>query len=546
MARGHGRKGRGKGHSSRCKAKAPSWRNVWTVIANPADGSCGLYGMLQLLLVKKRGMSASEAEGVIRRAAGTQEMRELLMACRRRVVDYLRFRGCPELAVFLTNGKDSGSTGSAGSGKSPTAELASRAEWEVAILEEGSYIAGIAILVLGRIFGIPDVRIVYEVREVGLVDKFNPNDAVEPTDNVAAVLWSRGNHFEAMVPIAHDAGTEASTGNDPVSVMEFCLQALNRPADDSVDDGTGMNDGAFVAAVIEFARRIPRRTGSGKKVHKTRGIRKCPRGRTSLTRSRASRFRDIYRRLRSIRGGGDSDDSGAPLGGGATADAGLPPPAPEVQDATDVSETHGASVDAGLGDGKAYTKARLVRHSTCVFSLPNLSPIPLVWTVQAPAFGGAFPSASASSTTPSANSTESSPSSADSTESSTSSTDSVPSAPSSADSVGSSTSSTDSASSVPSSPDSPGGGPDGNTPEGPDAMDVSGAAAQETPVRVGTPGAPVVAEATVESDTTDAPDAMDVSEAPVTVGTTSAPASSVKPRSRRNAKGPRQGSSLRG
>lgn len=52
---------------------------------------------------------------------------------------------------------------------------------------------------------------------------------------------------------------------------------------------------------------------------------------------------------------------------------------------------------------QAYARARLVLHSTCVFSLPNPSPITLVSIVQvgevapAPAFGGASPSVSASS-----------------------------------------------------------------------------------------------------------------------------------------------------
>ena len=337
MARGHGKKS-GKGR----KAAAPSWRDVWNALRNSAGGDCGLYSMLQLLLVKKRGMSATEAVETIRHAAGTPEMRELLMACRRRVVDYLH--ASPDFVLFFED------EGGAGSDVVTTAELGSLAEWEEAILGEGSYIDGIAILVLGRIFGIPDVRIVYEVRGVGLVDRFNPNDAVEPTGQ-PTVLWSGGNHFEAMVPIAHDAGTNVSSGNDPGSVMESCRQALNRPADDPVDDG------ALVDAVISFVRRIPRRTGPEKRVHKTHRIRKWPRGRTPLTRGRASRFRDICRGLRSIRGGGDDDDSGVPVIAGATAapaapvDAGLPPAAPEGWDDMDASETHGdsaAPVNAGL------------------------------------------------------------------------------------------------------------------------------------------------------------------------------------------------------
>lgn len=318
MARGRGRTNGRKG-----RGRAPSWRDVWKVIVNPADGSCGIYTLLQLLLVEERGMSASEAEGAIRLAAGTSEMRELLMMCRRRVVEHLR--GSPDLALFFED------EGDAGSDIFTTAELKSLEEWMKATLKECSYIDGIAVLALGRIFGIPDVRIVYEVPGVGLVDCFNPNDAVEPTGQ-PTVLWSGGVHFEAVVPDAPDAGTKTAAGNDLGSVMEFCRGALNRPTYAPVDDG------ALVDAVISFVRRIPRRTGSEKRVHKTHGIRKWPRGRTPLTRGRVSRFRDICCGLRSIRGGGDCDDSDAPVIAGATVapaapvDAGLPPAAPEGWD----------------------------------------------------------------------------------------------------------------------------------------------------------------------------------------------------------------------
>ena len=374
MARGHGKKS-GKGR----EAKAPSWRDVWKVIANSADGSCGLYAIMQLLLVKKRGMSASEAERVFRRAAGTQEMCELLMACRGRVVEY--GLNSPLFASSFTDGEDDDgeadgdADGGTGSNNSTTGELKSLEQWTKAILDEGSYIDGTAIFILGHIFGMPDVRIVRKVSGGGLVDKFEPNKAVESTDNLPSVLWterkSGNHHFEAMVPIAHDAGTKVSAGNDLGSVMEFCRQALHRPADDPADAPTDapaddpaddpvddpVDEEAFVATVIEFVRRIPRRTGPVKKVHKTHGTRKWTRGRTPLTRGRVSRFRDICRGLRSIRGGGDGDDSGTHLSGGtptapvAPVDAGLPPAAPEGWDnmQPQVAPTAPvAPVDAGL------------------------------------------------------------------------------------------------------------------------------------------------------------------------------------------------------
>ena len=338
MARGHGKKS-GKGR----KAAAPSWRDVWNVLGNPAGGDCGLHTMLQQLLMMKRGMSATEAVEATRLAAGTPEMRELLMACRRRVVDYLR--SSPDFALVFTDGV--GAEGDTEENLFTTRELKSLAEWEEAILGEGSYVDGIAILVLGRIFGIP-VRVVREVPGGGLENCFDRPDPVEVTDHVATVLHSGGNHFEAIVPIAHDTGIKVSAGNDPGSAMEFCRQALNRPADDPVDDG------ALVDAVISFVRRIPRRTGPEQRVHKTHRIRKWSRGRTPLTRGRVSRFRDICRGLRSIRGGGDGDDSAVPVIAGAPAapvDAGLPPAAPGGWDnmQPQVAPTAPvAPVDAGL------------------------------------------------------------------------------------------------------------------------------------------------------------------------------------------------------
>ncbi|CAB1097167.1 unnamed protein product [Ectocarpus sp. CCAP 1310/34] len=287
--------------------KTSSWRGVWKALVNPADGSCGLYSMLQLLLMNKRSMSASGAEWAIRRAAGTPEMRELLMLCRRSIVNYVR--ASPDFELFFDD------EGRASTDIFTTAELISLVDWEGAILKEGSYIDGIAVLVLGRIFGIPSVRIVHEVSCGGLADHFSPVDPVKATGQ-PTVLHSGGTHFEAVVPIAYDADTEVSAENDLGSAMEFCRQALDRHADDPVDDG------AFVNAVISFVRHIPRSTGTKKRALSTRGIHKLTRGRRPLTRGRLSRFRDSCRGLRSIRGGEDFDVSGAPvIEGAATQDA---------------------------------------------------------------------------------------------------------------------------------------------------------------------------------------------------------------------------------
>lgn len=171
------------------------------------------------------------------------------------------------------------------------------AQWEKAILEEGSYIDGIAILVLGKCLGIPEVRVVHEVPGVDLENYTDRNDPVEATSH-ATVLWSGGNHFEAMVPIAPEAGRKESSGNDQGSATEFCREVLDRHGKDPAEDGS------LADAMISFIRRHPRRTGVKKRVHKPCSFRKWTRERRALTRGRASRFR--------IRGGGHCDE----LGGG--------------------------------------------------------------------------------------------------------------------------------------------------------------------------------------------------------------------------------------
>eukprot|EP00752_Nemacystus_decipiens_P015512 g13842.t1 len=122
------------------------------------------------------------------------------------------------------------------------------AQWEKAILEEGSYIDGIAILVLGKCLGIPEVRVVHEVPGVGLENYTDRNDPVEATGH-ATVLWSGGNHFEAMVPITPEAGRKESSGNDQGSATEFCREALDRHGKDPADDGS------LADAMISFIRR---------------------------------------------------------------------------------------------------------------------------------------------------------------------------------------------------------------------------------------------------------------------------------------------------
>ena len=151
------------------KAAAPSWRDVWKALMNPAGGDCGLYAMLQQLLMRKRGMSASEAVETIRLAAGTPEMRELLMLCRRRVVEYVL--DSPDAALIFEDevAAEGDAEGDAKKNLSTTCELKTRAQWKKAILEEGSRIDFISILWLGRIFGIA-VRVVFELRGGGLED----------------------------------------------------------------------------------------------------------------------------------------------------------------------------------------------------------------------------------------------------------------------------------------------------------------------------------------------------------------------------------------
>eukprot|EP00903_Cladosiphon_okamuranus_P009653 g9186.t1 len=263
----------------------------------------------------------------------------------------------------------------------------------------------------------------------------NPAD-VEATGQ-PTVLWSGGNHFE--VPVAPSAGTKVSAGNALDSVMDVCLLALNRSTDDPVDDV------AFGDAVISFVCRIPRRTGTAKKVPKIRGAREfasCGSG--GLGPMEVSEAPDA---------------SVAPAAPAVPMDAGLPPTDPEDRDAMDVSETTGASVDVGLGEGKvgevlpapalcgaipsasASSAPSPTDSASSIPSSPGSPGAPDANMQQqagevAPAFGGAIPSASAPSVSSSA--------------------DSAPSAPSSTDSRGGEN----------------GGGPDEDTPESRDAMGV--------------------------------------------------------------------------
>jgi len=109
--------------------------------------------------------------------------------------------------------------------------------------------------VLGKCLGIPEVRVVHEVPGVDLENYTDRNDPVEATGH-ATVLWSGGNHFEAMVPIAPEAGRKESSGNDQGSATEFCREALDRHGKDPADDGS------LADAMISFICRHPRRTGS--------------------------------------------------------------------------------------------------------------------------------------------------------------------------------------------------------------------------------------------------------------------------------------------
>ena len=139
-------------------------------------------------------------------------------------------------------------------------------------------------LVLGKCLGIPEVRVVHEVPSDDLENYTDRKDPVEATGH-ATVLWSGGNHFEAMVPIAPEAGRKESSGNDQGSATEFCREALDRHGKDPADDGS------LADAMISFIRRHPRRTGVKERVHKPCSFRKWTRERKALTRGRASRFR---------------------------------------------------------------------------------------------------------------------------------------------------------------------------------------------------------------------------------------------------------------
>lgn len=175
-----------------------SWRESWRALGNAGGGSCGIYAMLQILLVEKRSMTASEAERVIRINTGTPKMRELLTLCRRSVVDHVR--GKEELRVqFADEGAEGADDGEGGADILTSAELKTLGQWEKAHLHDGGYFDGMGILALAARLEIEGVRVVHEAPGGGLDNYFDRRDPVGATGQ-PTILWSRGNHFEALVP----------------------------------------------------------------------------------------------------------------------------------------------------------------------------------------------------------------------------------------------------------------------------------------------------------------------------------------------------------
>eukprot|EP00752_Nemacystus_decipiens_P018696 g16760.t1 len=200
-------------------------------------------------------------------------------------------------------------------------------EWMEAILQEGSYVDGVAILALGRIFDFP-VRVVCAVCGGGLE-----------------------NHFERT---------------EPVEAMDFCLQALNRPADDPSDDDT------YVDAVISFVRRIPHRTGTGKKAGEV-----APAFDGAIPPASASSVSSSDDSTESSPS--STDSPGGENGGGPDEDT------PEGPDAMDVSEAPVDAVAAGRPDAPVIAEAAIEADAPEGAGAPNAPGAPVaVGTTRAP------------------------------------------------------------------------------------------------------------------------------------------------------------------
>lgn len=173
-----------------------AWKEAFSTIKNPADGSCGLWAMFVFALIDV-GMDAQSAQEVLllkgASPVDTKAVDDLLMLCRQRIVDYNTRKG----SVFFDE------EGPVRTAKEldeicRSGEIKSMNEWNYVVPKKNAYLDEYAVCILGELMGLPDTTVVTEstTTTYGIVDVLT----AQPPSSKSNHVWYRKGHFEALVP----------------------------------------------------------------------------------------------------------------------------------------------------------------------------------------------------------------------------------------------------------------------------------------------------------------------------------------------------------
>lgn len=171
-----------------------AWKEVYSPIKNPADGSCGLWAIFSFALIKG-GMDAQLAQEVLLLKGASpvdrKAMDDLLMLCRQRIVDYTTRKG----GVFFD--KRHTRTAEELDEICRSGEIKSMNEWNYVVPKKNAYLDEYAVCILGELMGLPDTTVVTESTTIfGFVDVLT----AQPPSSKSNQVWYRKGHFEALVP----------------------------------------------------------------------------------------------------------------------------------------------------------------------------------------------------------------------------------------------------------------------------------------------------------------------------------------------------------
>lgn len=171
---------------------------------NNAGGDCGLYGM-SLHALCAAGMDARNAQAILSLDGASPEarvaMKEFLALCRKLIVEYAAETGQSFYPVDRPSKTDEELAKLAKS----DAQMGSQRDWDLVTVMDGSYLDENAILITGKLFGIPGAQIVQEdERTKRLFDAINAPEeelgAPRPLGEHLLLHHPRRAHFEALVP----------------------------------------------------------------------------------------------------------------------------------------------------------------------------------------------------------------------------------------------------------------------------------------------------------------------------------------------------------